>query len=364
MYSENNYKMWLSSQLLFNTGVAWELIKRFGSAKDVWNAGRRELVSVGALSERTLEKLIKSRYRYDMDKEIDKLAKSGAKFYTSEDELFPEQLKSMQDPPLGIYVIGDISCCNNKLVSIVGSRKITDYGATVCHSFSKELAEIGVVIVSGLAMGTDTIAHKAAIEGGGKTVAVMGCGVDVVYPASNNMLYHEIANNGCIISEFPVGTPVTTYNFPLRNRIVACLSEVTVVVEAAVKSGTAITADRAIENNRTVMAVPGNITSKLSGGCNKLIKEGATPALSVDDILYELGVESIDKKAKKSENEIIPLAEEEKIVYDCIGCESIAADELAEKLNMDIKNLSIILTFLEMKGYIRSLSGQKVIRNF
>ena len=112
------------------------------------------------------------------------------------------------------------------------------------------------------------------------------------------------------------------------------------------------------------MAVPGNITSKLSGGCNKLIKEGATPALSVDDILYELGVESIDKKAKKSENEIIPLAEEEKIVYDCIGCESIAADELAEKLNMDIKNLSIILTFLEMKGYIRSLSGQKVIRNF
>ena len=358
MYTENNYIMWLSSLMSISVDAKSELIKALGSCENVWIADRKTLAATKILSDKALESIIKSRYRYDIDDELEKLYKSDAKFLTPNDREFPKSLTAMNEPPLGIYVVGKLPDNSYPMVSIVGSRRITDYGATVCNSLSRELAEAGVGIVSGLAMGVDAIAHKAAIDAGGETVAVLGTGVDVCYPAVNTNLYNEIKEKGCLISEFPLGTKAFKANFPYRNRLIACLSRATLVIEAAEKSGSLITANRAI-----VMAVPGNITSKLSKGCNDLIRKGCTPVTCTQDILEDLGIKIVKKELKKSEKDLIPLAQDEKMLYDCISYEPISADELVEKLSMDTREVTCLLTMLELKGCIRRLSGQKVVRS-
>lgn len=363
MYTENNYIMWLSSLMSISVDAKSELIKALGSCENVWLADRKTLAATKILSDKALEAIIKSRYRYDIDDELEKLYKSDAKFFTPNDREFPKSLTAMNEPPLGIYVVGKLPDNSYPMVSIVGSRRITDYGATVCNSLSRELAEAGVGIVSGLAMGVDAIAHKAAIDAGGETVAVLGTGVDVCYPAVNTNLYNEIKEKGCLISEFPLGTKAFKANFPYRNRLIACLSRATLVIEAAEKSGSLITANRAIENSRIVMAVPGNITSKLSKGCNDLIRKGCTPVTCTQDILEDLGIKIVKKELKKSEKDLIPLAQDEKMLYDCISYEPISADELVEKLSMDTREVTCLLTMLELKGCIRRLSGQKVVRS-
>lgn len=363
MYSEKNYIMWLSSLMNISSEKRYELMDKLGSAEEVWKADRREIVRTGILSDEKVEYLIKSRYKYDMDKELEKLQRSEADFIVPGDSIYPEQLTAMNEPPLGIYVVGSMPDKMSPMISIVGSRRISDYGATVGNKLAKELAESGVTIVSGMAMGADTIAHMGAIEGGGKTVAVLGTGVDVCYPAVNTNLYNEIKLNGCIISEFPLGTKAYKANFPYRNRIIACLSRATIVIEGTEKSGSLITANKAIENSRIVMAVPGNITSSLSKGCNSLIRRGCAPVTCTQDILDELDIKITKKELKNSEKEILPLAKDEKMVYDCISYEPVTADELTEKLNMDAKTVAYLLTMLELRGCIKRLSGQKVVRS-
>lgn len=363
MYTEKNYIMWLSSLMNVNVEGKRALTDILGSAEEVWRADRKTLLSANVLSSDAVEVIVKSRYKYDMDKELEKLHNSQADFYVPGDKGFPKQLTVMNEPPMGIYAIGNIPDSAYPMVSIVGSRRISDYGATVCHSIAKELAEAGIIVVSGMAMGIDAIAHKAAIEGGGETIAVLGTGVDVCYPLVNKSLYNEIKLNGCILSEFPLGTKAAPYNFPYRNRIIAALSRATVVVEAAEKSGSLITANKAIENSRVVMAVPGNITSALSKGCNNLIRRGCVPVTCTQDILDDLNIRLSKKELKKSEKELIPLAEDEKMLYDCINYEPISADELVEKLDMDTREITCLLTMLELKGCIRRLSGQKVVRS-
>lgn len=355
--------MWLSSLMNISVDIKSELVNALGSCENVWLADRKTLSATKCLTEKALETIIKSRYRYDIDNELEKLYKNDAKFYVPTDKEYPKQLTAMNEPPMGIYIIGSLPDNSLPMVSIVGSRRISDYGATVCHSIAKELSEAGVVVVSGLAMGVDAIAHKAAIEGGGETVAVLGTGVDVCYPVVNTNLYNEIKEKGCLLSEFPLGTTPFKANFPYRNRIIAGLSRATVVIEAAEKSGSLITANKAIENSRIVMAVPGNITSKLSKGCNDLIRKGCTPVTCTQDIIEDLGIKIVKKQLKKSEKELIPLAQDEKMLYDCISYEPITADELVEKLSMDTREVTCLLTMLELKGCIRRLSGQKVVRS-
>lgn len=363
MYTEKNYIMWLSSLMSINVDIKSSLIEKLGSAEAVWRADRKTLAATKLLKEDKLELLIKSRYKYDIDDEIEKLNNSDVEFYIPSDKEFPVQLTAMNEPPMGIYVMGKIPDSSYPMVSIVGSRRISDYGATVCHSIAKELAEAGIVVVSGMAMGVDAIAHKSAIEGRGETIAVLGTGVDVCYPVVNTGLYNEIKINGCILSEFPLGTRAYKANFPYRNRIIAGLSRATVVIEAAERSGSLITANKAAENSRIVMAVPGNITSALSKGCNNLIRRGCTLVTCAQDILEDLGVKLDKKELKKSEKDLIPLAQDEKMLYDCISYEPISADELVEKLEMDTREITCLLTMLELKGCIRRLSGQKVVRS-
>ncbi len=363
MYTEKNYIMWLNSLISVNMEHKNSLLEYFGKCEELWNADRKDITDANILTKEEIEILIRSRYRYNMDKELEKLYHSEAEFFIRGESGFPLPLTMMEDVPLGVYIIGEYPKDAAPFVSIVGSRRITDYGATVCHNMAKELAENGIIVVSGMAMGTDAMAHKGCIEGGGKTIAVLGCGADVCYPASNTNLYNEIKCNGCIISEFPLGERPAAANFPYRNRLIAALGLVTVVVEAADISGSLITANKALDYGRSVMAVPGNITSRYSEGSNRLIAEGCKMYTCVQDILDEIGVKIDKNSLKKLEKDISPLAPNEKIVYDCIDYEPITADELIAKAGVGSKELSVILTLLELKGCIRRLSGQKFVRN-
>lgn len=362
-YSEKNYIMWLSSVMSIPVDLRRELVDYFGSAEEVWKAKARDISASKILSENRTDMLIYSRGAYDMDRELDKLYRSGADFIIPDDSVYPVQLTAMNEAPLGLYMLGTMPTAAMPMVSIVGSRRVSDYGAVVCSKIAGEIAGYGITVVSGMAMGIDALAHKGAIDSGGKTIAVLGTGIDVCYPSVNRNLYNEIKSVGCLLSEFPLGTAPNKINFPYRNRIIACLSKLTVVVEAAEKSGSLITAASAIENSRTVMAVPGNITSALSKGCNNLIRNGCAPVICTEDILEALDIKLDKKELKNSEKMLIPLAEDEKMLYDCIGYEPITVDELISKLDIDTKEAMCLLTMLELKGCIRRLSGQKVVRS-
>lgn len=361
-YSENNYIMWLNSIVNIPVDKRRELMEFFGGAEELWRAKARDIAKTEILNENRLDMLIYSRGAYDMDKELEDLYKIGGRFLSFSDDDFPKALTAMNEAPLGIYVLGKIPNQSFPMVSIVGSRRVSDYGAAVCNSLSRNLADYGITVVSGMAMGIDGIAHKAALSVGGKTIAVLGTGIDVCYPAVNRSLYEELKIKGCIISEYPLGTRPNKINFPYRNRIIACLSRATIIVEAAERSGSLITAAQAIENSRIVMAVPGNITSALSRGSNDLLRKGCPPVTCVEDIINELGIKLDKRELKKSEKDLIPLAENEKMLYDCIGYEPVTIDELISKLNMDAGVVNGLLTLLELKGCIRRLSGQKMVR--
>lgn len=358
MYTENNYIMWLSSVPNINTETKYNLIDYFGSAEEIYTADAADIAYSKLISQAELNSFKRARADYDFDREIEKLEKSPIKYYTYNDKEFPKQLNNMKNPPLGLYVWGEIPDSPYPYVSIVGTRRASEYGATVCHRIAYELAENGITIVSGMAFGIDSIAHKGCIEAGGKTIAVLGCGADVCYPASNRSLRDSIIENGCVISEFPMGTGSQKYNFPYRNRIVACLSSVVVVVEGEDKSGTLITANHALDNGREVMAIPGNITSSLSQAPNRLIADGCSPVLYTQDILDAMNIKITEKEIKNISS-MPDISAEEKIIYDIVGYEPLTIDEICAKSSMSISLVGSILMMLELKGCIMKLSGQK-----
>ena len=342
MNCDNKYIMWLSSLNNIKLSIRRKLLDYFGSGEELWLANSKDLKYSEILNTATIEKIVASRYKYSADEELEKY---------------------IPDAPLGIYVRGNVVPEHRTSVAIVGSRRITDYGAMCCEKFSRELAQNGVCVVSGLAMGTDAVAHSSCLKGGGITFAVLGTGVDTIYPACNTNLADKVMEKGCLISEFPLGTKAFPANFPIRNRIISGMCDVTVVIEADEKSGTMITANHALEQGRTVMALPGNITSRLSRGTNNLIRRGATAVTKTEDILEELDItiqsENTKENIKNSGKIINGLAPNEKLVYDCMDYEPITIDEIIEKINLNIQDVSCALTMLEVQGLIQKMSGQK-----
>ncbi len=361
MYSENNYIMWLNSLLQINIKQRTKLYEHFGSAEAVWHANSREICHVSGIDSKDMYNIVlKQKNNEYMDSLISDAEKARSRFITRNDNEFPDLLKEIYDCPLGLYIIGQFPKEEPK-ISIVGSRNCTEYGSSVAYNISKELAKSGVVVVSGMAEGIDSYAHKGAIDGGGKTVAVMGTGIDVCYPRSNRALREKIIQNGCIISEYPPGTRGTAFTFPQRNRIISGLSKGVAVVEAAKRSGSLITVRHAIDQNRDVFVVPGNITSYSSVGCNTLIKEGAEPLLSADDIL-----ESYNIKKEVPKKAIIPddsVTADEKTVFECIDLVPQSVEELAAKTGFETRTLQGILLTLELNGLIAKLSGQRYVRS-
>ncbi len=273
---------------------------------------------------------------------------------TPSDEFFPQELKTITSPPKELYCIGNLRLLKNRRIAVVGSRKCTAYGKTVSQSLGKKLSLSGIAVVSGLARGIDRQAHIGALEGIGSTIAVMATGIDKCYPISNRDLYERIGKEGLLISENPPGYNCRRFDFPHRNRLISGLSEGIVVVEAPLRSGSLITAEKAADQGKEVFAIPGNITSFFSMGCNSLIRDGAKAVSVLNDVFLDMNIE-IPENVVKAEN----LGKDEKIVYDIINIRGESTTEsLYKSTGFDHPKLSGILTVLEMKGVITSSMGK------
>jgi DNA processing protein len=361
MLEEARY--WIA--LSFVNGLGDVLIKNlftaFGSAERVFKSSEAELVKRGGISEK-LAKAVKSFDEWQsVDDEIAKIKKSGLAFLPLEDPLYPNQLVQIYNPPPYLYMKGDLLPRDRISVAIVGSRVPDRYGRVVTETLSGELAALGVTIVSGMARGIDSIAQEEALKRGGRTVAVLGSGADVVYPPENVKLYKDIAGSGAVLSEFLIGTPPLAQNFPRRNRIISGISLGVVVVQASDKSGSLISASFALDQNKEVFAVPGNVDRKLSRGTNWLIKKGARLVETVDDILSEIEALRGLKGAGSQdlfENVLSALSDKEKAVYSVLGGEPLHVDEIIKLTGLETSNVLSLLLSLELNGYVAQQPGK------
>jgi len=361
------------------------LLKHFKSAQAIYEADDISLREVPGFTENNIRVLNKNRDESVIDRGVEVMQRMGIKFIPVGHRDYPYLLSKIPDAPVGLFFQGDIAKMEkHPKVAIIGSRKCSEYGLSTALTFGMELAKEGVVIVSGMARGIDSMAHRGALKGRdgeeiGKTIAVLGCGVDTCYPPENRELRDEIISTGCILSEYPPGVPPHGRHFPARNRIISGLSQIIIVVESGIKSGTLITVDQAQEQGRDVMAVPGNITNKYSQGTNNLIKQGAEPVCCYEDVLHMLGREveiqislaeiepkntktRIMKNNKTNTNNpksVETVAPEEKIVYDVLTFESQSLDEIVIKTNSSVHVTQYILTMLELKGLVTKLPGMR-----
>ncbi len=331
-----------------------KLIKQFGSAKAAWNGSITKLEPV--LKPALTKKFETFRSELDIDEYLKKLKKQRISFVCLFEKEYSLLLKQIPNPPIVLFVKGNIKLLSEKCLAIVGTRHITHYGRDITEMFAGQLSRAGLVIVSGMAYGVDGIAHKAAIEEKGKTIAVLGNGVDLPYPRENEKLYEEILDSGgLIISEYPPGEPPSIGSFPARNRIVAGLSSGVLVTEGASDSGSLITANFGLEFGRKVFAVPGPITSSLSAAPLRLIEKGAKLVVSPDDVIKDLGLKITDLKT--NEKKFADLNKEEKKIIELIENEPLHFDEIARRLNIAPAKLGTTLSMMEVKGLIKNSGG-------
>jgi DNA processing protein len=295
-------------------------------------------------------------------KEWQKIEKQKVDFIISSENKYPDLLKEISYPPSSFYIKGEIPK-ETPCIAIVGTRKVSAYGKLVTEKLVQELVRYNFIIVSGLAYGVDTIAHETALKNQGKTIAVLGSGLNNIYPCSNKRLSHEVAKHGALISEYPLDAPALKSYFPWRNRIISGLSLATVVIEAPEKSGALITAQFALEQNREVFAIPGSIFNKNSVGTNNLIKQGAKLVFQIEDILEELNIQYTLPVIKDAHHLKFDNNQEEKI-YQLLSKEnSLAIDKIIEMSNLSPKEVLAILTTLELKGFIKNTDGGNYIKN-
>jgi len=335
------------------------LIKKFGSAKDAWEKLDSLNARDSGISENLFQKFENFRKEFDPDFYLEKLKKTRVTFVAFEDPQYPGQLKDLDAPPIGIFCKGNLdllSSINN--IGVVGARKITSYGKSVTESIVTELVGNYIVIVSGLALGVDATAHKTTLENKGSTISVLGCGVDCVSPSENQDLYEKILdNNGLILSEYSLGMPPSKGSFPARNRIIAALSLGVLITEAAEDSGSLITAGEALKLGRKVFAVPGPITSQMSRGSLKLLKEGASLVSSGKDILDNFKFEILNlKKENKLQN--LSMSKEEKKIVELLESENLDLDTLSKQTKIPIHKLLGIVTKLELSGILKNTQGE------
>jgi DNA processing protein len=338
------------------------LMNYFGTAEKIWQASTQEIIQAG-IPERLAKTIIEKRNSLDPDAQWKILDRERIAIITIEDENYPKLLREIPAPPYLLYAKGNLDCLNLPMLSIVGSRKFTPYGEQTTFAFAKELAQAGLCIVSGLALGIDAIAHRGALTAGGATIAVLGDSLDDIniYPRNNYGLAEEIiASGGLLLSEFPVPTPAHPGTFPARNRIVAGLSYGTLITEAAEKSGSLITANLALDFNREVFAVPGNVFSPQSEGTNNLIKKGAKMVTSIKSILEELRLEEqVPNKAKPIPFE---LEKEEELIVNLLSPEPTHIDIIIKLSKLETSSVISNLAILEIKGVVKNIGGQNYIR--
>ncbi len=357
--------------------AATKLLERFGSADAVFQARRPELEQLRIRPE-TIESLMKREFEAKADEELDGVKALGGDILILDDGSYPPLLREIADPPITLYVRGDWQACfDQPCVAVIGSRNCSTYGQNAAEMLSRDLASRGICVVSGLARGIDTSAHRGAIAGGGRTIAVIGTGLDSIYPKENAKLVDEIiASGGAVVSQFPLGTPPLKDNFPYRNRIISGLSLGVLIVEASERSGSLITARLAMEQNREVMAVPGNITSGKSYGTNYLIKAGAKLVQQWQDVVAELPAEIssviLPPKVERHSDSISPeqpqlvpadMTEHERKVWTLLTAdESTHIDQLLESSSLSFGELNTALVGLDIRDAIRVLPGKHYAR--
>ena len=370
---------WISLNMTPQVGprAATKLLERFGSAESVFHATRGELSSLRLRAE-SVDSILKREFHDKAQAEFEKVKEIGGDVLVLDDGSYPELLREIDDPPITLYVKGDWQACfEQPCVAVVGSRKCSTYGENASEMLSRDLAANGVCVVSGLARGIDTAAHRGAIAGKGRTIAVLGTGIGQVYPKENAKLVDEIlANGGAVVSQFPLNTPPIPENFPYRNRIISGLSLGVLIIEASERSGSLITARLAMEQNREVLAVPGNITSKNSFGTNYLIKSGAALVQQWQDVVSALPseisaqilppkVDEAETQSKSKRQESIPadLNENERKIYKILSPdEPVHIDFLLETSQLSNGDLASAILSLEMRDLIREMAGKRYAR--
>jgi DNA processing protein len=333
---------------------------------------------IDKVGAKTAEMIARSRDDFDVDKELSLAEKAGVWIMNIEDERYPPALKNIYDPPPVLYVKGMITRADNLGFAIVGPRRCSTYGSEQASRFAYSLASSGLTIVSGLARGIDTFAHRGALTAGGRTIAVQGCGLGAVYPPENQDLFERISRSGAVISELPMSFMPDAKNFPVRNRIIAGLSMGVLIVEAAHRSGSLLTAKAAVGNNREVMAIPGRIDSPLSAGSHQLIKDGATLVTCIEDVMDAIGIigeglkphvavasQAAEDKMQRSLFELpsIKMSVNEKSLYGCLGKEPIHVEDIISDSKLSVAAINSSLISLRLKGLVKQLPGNMFKKN-
>ena len=353
---------WVALNFLPDIGpvVARRLLSAFGSPEHIFQVPAAELRKVEGIGESRLKKITGFNEWDRVQREVESAAKHNIHILTLHDPAYPESLKRIHDAPPVLYVKGSLVDTDKYAVAMVGSRSSTDYGMQVAEKMAHTLASSGLTVVSGMARGIDSASHKGALTAGGRTIAVLGSGLDVPYPPSNRGLMRAIESSGAVISEFPLGTPPNKENFPRRNRIISALSFGVVVVEATLDSGSLITVAYALEQDREVFAVPGNITSKSSKGPNDLIKKGAKLVESAEEVIEELRPQLkgiLREDAMTSEKKLPEMTDIEASIYNHISNKPRHIDEITRNMNLTSSKALSVLLHLELKGIIRQTQG-------
>ena len=358
--TEVKYWIWLSSLVKINPHKRYELLEYYKDPAYIWHESEEVLRKLPFIDNADVEHIINKQSRNCTQKILERLAEMDVNVITIQDNLYPEDLKNIYDPPTVLYVKGKL-IRNEPGIAIVGSRRATSYGLDTAENLAAELSKYGLTIVSGMARGIDSKGHNGALAAGGRTIAVLGCGIDIVYPSENKELMKRICSNGAVISEYLPGTPPTAFNFPVRNRIISGISLGIAVIEANEKSGSLITANYALEQGKEVFAIPGNIDSINSTGTNRLIRDGAKIVLELGDILDELKISHSANNSFCKKNKVMNTAgldDDEKTIVKKLEKGSEHIDAIARACDLSIHSTGSILVMLEMKGFVEQMPGK------
>ncbi|MFC1925845.1 DNA-processing protein DprA [Chloroflexota bacterium] len=330
----------------------------FGDLGKAWHASASELRSAG-LDAKSVETVITQRGRISLDAELEKMERHKVRAITGSDPAYPIRLKEIYDYPPLLYIRGTLAPEDEWAIAVVGTRRASIYGRQVAEEMVADLSCNGITIISGLAKGIDSIAHRTALAAGGRTIAVTGCGLDIVYPSDHVDLARQVTERGALISEFPLGTRPKAEHFPLRNRIMSGMSLGVLVIEAGERSGATITAHRAVEQNREVFAVPGSIFSPVSKGTNRLIQEGAKLVRNCADVLEELNLTMLPQH--RETKEVFPATDIESQLLDCLSREAIHIDDLCRNSGLPVAAVSSTLAMLELRGLAKQVGNMNYV---
>ncbi len=353
-------RYWVGFNLVKGIGAVrlqalWEY---FGDLSLAWQASPSALEAAG-LSPKLAERVVQVRQGVDLEEYLARLEAQGIRVLTWEDADYPARLKEIDQPPPVLYVRGNLVQEDNWAVAVVGTRRVTAYGRQVAEEVSAYLAQHGVTVISGLARGVDAIAHQAALRAGGRTLAVLGSGVDRIYPPEHRALANQIMHQGALLSDYPPGTPPEAANFPPRNRIISGLALAVLVVEAGETSGALITAQFAADQGREVFAVPGNILAPQSKGTNRLIQQGARPLLTAQDLLDILDLTRLHEQ--RVARVTLPADEVERQILNVLGYEPLHVDEIHRQTGLPVERVSATLVMMELKGLVRHAGGMNYL---